>query len=184
MIQYWLPDAPLWMMSLVLMSLMTATNLFSVSSFGEFEYWFAGIKVAAIVVFLVLGALFVLGLWPGQGMDFGNLTAHGGFFPHGVGRDLLRHRGRRSSRWSAPRSPPSPRPSRTIPARAIARATNSVIARIAVFFVGSIFLLAVILPWNSQSSAASPYVAAFQLMGIPGADQIMNAVVLTAVLSA
>ena len=84
-IQYWLPDVPLWVASLILMTLMTATNLFSVSSFGEFEFWFAGIKVAAIVVFLVLGALFVLGLWPNKAMDFSNLTAHGGFFPHGVG---------------------------------------------------------------------------------------------------
>ncbi len=69
------------------------------------------------------------------------------------------------------------------PGKAIARATNSVILRIAVFFVGSIFLLAVILPWNSAELAASPYVSAFRLMGIPYADHIMNAVVLTAVLS-
>ena len=67
------------------MVLMTATNLFSVSSFGEFEFWFAGIKVAAIIVFLVLGSLFVLGLWPGKSLDFSNLTAHGGFFPNGIG---------------------------------------------------------------------------------------------------
>ena len=67
------------------MVLMTATNLFSVSSFGEFEFWFAGIKVAAIIVFLVLGALFVLGIWPSKSLDFSNLTAHGGFFPNGVG---------------------------------------------------------------------------------------------------
>ena len=69
------------------------------------------------------------------------------------------------------------------PERAIAKATNSVIVRIAIFFVGSIFLLAVILPWNSAELGASPYVAAFQAMGIPYADHIMNAVVLTAVLS-
>ena len=54
-------------------------------SLGEFEYWFAGIKVAAIFVFLVLGSLFVLGLWPGRSLDFSNLTAHGGFFPNGAG---------------------------------------------------------------------------------------------------
>src|SRR3954447_17785630 len=82
-LNYWF-DAPLWVLSLILMILMTATNLFSVSSFGEFEFWFAGIKVAAICVFLALGALFVLGLWPGKGLDFSNLTAHGGFFPHGA----------------------------------------------------------------------------------------------------
>ena len=69
------------------------------------------------------------------------------------------------------------------PARAIAKATNSVIVRIAIFFVGSIFLLAVILPWNSDALETSPYVSAFQTMGIPYADHIMNAVVLTAVLS-
>src|ERR671932_6045 len=84
-VQYWIPGIPLWLVSLVLMSAMTATNLFSVSSFGEFEFWFAGIKVAAIVVFLGVGTLFVLGAWPGGSLDFGNLTDHGGFFPLGVG---------------------------------------------------------------------------------------------------
>jgi GABA permease len=67
------------------MVLMTATNLYSVRSYGEFEYWFAGVKVATIVIFIVLGTLFVFGLWPGKDMDFSNLTAHGGFFPNGVG---------------------------------------------------------------------------------------------------
>src|SRR3954463_2596174 len=78
-IQYWF-DSPLWLLSLGLMLLMTATNLFSVSSFGEFEFWFAGIKVAAICVFLVLGTLFVLGAWPNRSLDFSNLVAYGGFF--------------------------------------------------------------------------------------------------------
>src|SRR4029079_10850689 len=80
---YWF-DAPLWLLSLILMILMTATNLFSVSSFGEFEFWFAGIKVAAIVVFLALGSLYVLGIWPNKSMDFSNLTAYGGFTPNGI----------------------------------------------------------------------------------------------------
>ena len=73
---YWF-EAPLWLMSLGLMLLMTATNLFSVSSFGEFEYWFAGIKVAAICAFIALGGLFVLGFWPGRDLDLRNLTAQG-----------------------------------------------------------------------------------------------------------
>src|SRR5689334_18784967 len=83
-LQRWV-GLPLWVLALVLMILMTATNLFSVRSYGEFEYWFAGIKVFAICAFLVLGACFVLGLWPGRSADFSNLTAHGGFFPNGVG---------------------------------------------------------------------------------------------------
>src|SRR4051794_12623284 len=180
-LQYWV-DAPLWLMSLLLMTLMTVTNLFSVSSFGEFEFWFAGIKIAAIIVFLALGTLFVVGAWPDQSLDFSNLTSHGGFFPLGVGAIfsaivvvIFSMVGAEVATIAAAESPD--------PGRAIARATNSVIMRIAVFFVGSIFLLAVILPWTSAELAASPYIAAFKLMGIPGADHIMNAVVLTAVLS-
>jgi GABA permease len=181
-LQYWLPSVPLWLMSLVLMTLMTATNLFSVGSFGEFEFWFAGIKVAAIVVFLVLGTLFVVGAWPHKSLDLSNLTAHGGFFPLGVGAIfsaivvvIFSMVGAEVATIAAAESPD--------PGKSIARATNSVILRIAVFFVGSIFLLTVILPWNDAGLAKSPYVAAFRVMGIPYADHIMNAVVLTAVLS-
>ncbi len=180
-LQYWI-DAPLWLISLILMTLMTLTNLFSVSSFGEFEFWFAGIKVAAIIVFLVLGTLFVVGLWPGRSMDFSNLTAHGGFLPNGVGAVfsaivvvIFSMVGAEVATIAAAESKD--------PGRSIAKATNSVILRIAIFFVGSIFLLATILPWNSAELEASPYVAAFRQMGIPYADHIMNAVVLTAVLS-
>src|SRR4051794_21008460 len=163
-IQYWIPGVPLWLVSLILLTAMTLTNLFSVSSFGEFEFWFAGIKVAAIVVFLLIGTAYVFGLWPNKSMDFSNLTAHGGFLPFGIGgvnaavaTGSLSMTGAEVATIAAAESPD--------PGRAIARATNSVIMRIAVFFVGSIFLLAVILPWNSAELAASPYVAAFKLMG-------------------
>src|SRR4051794_23792124 len=178
---YWV-SAPLWLLSLGLMILMTATNLFSVRSYGEFEYWFAGIKVAAICVFLVLGTLFVVGLWPNRGFDLSNLTAHGGLFPHGLGAIfsgivvvIFSMVGAEIATIAAAESPD--------PERAIARATNSVVARIALFYVGSVFLLAAIVPWNSSELAASPYVSAFTAMGLPYADHIMNAVVLTAVLS-
>ena len=178
---YWI-DAPLWLLSLGLMVLMTATNLFSVSSFGEFEFWFAGIKVFAIIAFLVLGTFFAIGLWPSKGWDFSNLTANGGFFPLGVGAIfssivvvIFSMVGPEIATIAAAES--------DNPAKAVVKATNSVVARIAVFFVGSVFLLAVILPWNSTELAASPYVSAFEVMGIPYAADIMNAVVLTAVLS-
>ncbi|HEY4991902.1 MAG TPA: amino acid permease [Nakamurella sp.] len=178
---YWI-DAPLWLLSLGLMVLMTATNLFSVGSFGEFEFWFAGIKVFAIIAFLGLGTLFAVGLWPHKSMDFSNLTAHGGFFPLGVGAIfssivvvIFSMVGAEIATIAAAES--------KNPAKAVVRATNSVVARIGVFFVGSVFLLAVILPWNSTQLSASPYVSAFDAMGIPYAATIMNAVVLTAVLS-
>ena len=180
-INFWLPGVPTWVLSLLLMLLMTGTNLISVSSFGEFEFWFAGIKVAAIIVFLACGALFVFGIWPNADLDFSNLTAHGGFFPNGglavtagVVTVIFSMVGAEIATIAAAES--------DNPERAVSKAANSVITRIAIFFVGSIFLLAVILPWNSATLEASPYVAAFQEMGIPYADHVMNAVVLTAVL--
>ncbi|MFF2108626.1 amino acid permease [Rhodococcus koreensis] len=181
-VQYWLPGVPLWLCALVLLIAMTATNLFSVSSFGEFEFWFAGIKVAAIIVFLALGSAFVFGLWPGKSMDFSNLTSHGGLMPYGAAAItagivtvIFSMTGAEVATIAAAESQD--------PERAVAKAANSVIIRIAIFFVTSVFLLATILPWNDESVSVSPFVAAFTEMGIPYADHIMNAVVLTAVLS-
>jgi GABA permease len=180
-VQYWI-DVPLWLCALIFMILMTATNLFSVSSYGEFEFWFAGIKVTAILVFIGLGSLFVLGLWPDKSMDFSNLWSHGGFMPMGFGAItvgivtvIFSMVGPEIATIAAAES--------ADPERAVAKAANSVIVRILVFFVCSVFLLATIVPWNDQSVPGSPFVAAFTKMGIPYADDIMNAVVLTAVLS-
>jgi GABA permease len=180
-IQYWV-DVPIWTSALVLMVLMTATNLFSVASFGRFEYWFAGIKVAAIIFFIVCGSFFVFGIWPDKHLDFSNLWSHGGFLPHGtaaltagVVTVIFSMVGAEVATIAAAES--------ENPERAVAKAANSVITRICLFFVGSVFLLAVILPWNSAALSGSPFVAAFTEMGIPYADDLMNAVVLTAVLS-
>jgi len=133
-------------------------------------------------VFLAIGAAYVLGWWPGKSMDFSNLTAHGGFLPNGgwaitaaIVTVIFSMTGAEVATIAAAESHD--------PERAVARAANSVIMRIALFYVGSMFLLTTIVPWNDQTIAASPYVAAFTKMGIPYADHIMNAVVLTAVLS-
>ena len=180
-IQYWI-DVPLWLSALVFMVLMTATNLFSVSSYGEFEFWFAGIKVAAILAFIAIGACFVFGLWPGKSMDFSNLTAHGGFMPMGAGAItvgivtvIFSMVGAEIATIAAAES--------SDPERAVAKAANSVILRIAAL------LRRLGVPAGDDPAverrglAASPFVAAFTEMGIPYADHIMNAVVLTAVLS-
>src|SRR6201992_1281089 len=180
-LSYWI-NAPLWLLSGVLMVAMTATNLFSVAAFGEFEFWFAGVKVAAIVAFLTLGSLFVFGFWPRHGLDFSNLTAHGGFFPNGVGTVfgaisvvIAAMVGAEVATIAAAET--------ANPERAVARATKSVVVRIVIFYLGSVFLLAVIVPWNAERPGVSPYVAALREMGIPAAGHIMNAVVLTAALS-
>ena len=180
-LSYWI-NAPLWLLSLILMVAMTATNLFSVAAFGEFEFWFAGIKVAAIVIFLALSSLFVLGAWPRHGMDFSNLTAHGGFFPHGVGAVFGAVSVVISAMVGAEVATIAAAETAN-PERAVARATKSVVVRIVTFYLASVFLLAVIVPWNAQKPGTSPYVAALREMGIPAAGHLMNAVVLTAVLS-
>jgi GABA permease len=180
-ITYWF-HAPLWLLSLLLMIAMTATNLFSVASYGEFEFWFAGIKVATIVVFLAIGTLFALGAWPHRHRDLSNLTAHGGFFPNGVGAMfaavvvvIFSMVGAEVATIAAAET--------ANPEKAVRRATNTVVTRITVFFVGSVLLLVIIVPWNSVPPGASPYVAALRQIGLPGAASFMNAVVLTAVLS-
>ncbi|MDO0889177.1 amino acid permease [Acinetobacter pittii] len=84
LLAYWLPDIPQWIVSLVLLVLLTATNLFSVKSFGEFEFWFSSIKVAAIGVFIFLCSLYLFGFWPNhQASGLGELLNHGGFMPNG-----------------------------------------------------------------------------------------------------
>ncbi|MFC6065694.1 amino acid permease [Streptomyces ochraceiscleroticus] len=179
----WLPGIPLWVISLCLMVILTAVNMFSVKSFGEFEYWFSSIKVAAITVFLVVGLVFVLGMWPGaHEADVSNLTAHQGFAPHGIGPVLAAvipavgfFTGAEIAALAASES--------SEPRRNVAKATNSVVLRVLLFYVGSIFLVIAIVPWNKPEVADGPYVAALQQIGIPAAGTLMRILVLVAVLS-
>jgi GABA permease len=182
LLQFWLPDVPSWILSLSLIAILTLTNLVSVRSFGEFEFWFASIKVAAIVVFLFLGSLFVLGLWPEASFSFANLTAHGGFAPHGIA-PVLSGAVAATGFYFGAEIVTIAAAETAEPKRAVAQATNSVITRVLVFYIGSVFLVVSIIPWNS-SGIATPYVSALEALGIPAAAQIMNVVVLTAVLSA
>jgi GABA permease len=181
----YISGVPPWLISLVLILLLTATNLYSVGSYGEFEFWFAGIKVAAIIIFITLAILFVIGVLPGGGMGLKNLYAHGGFFPNGglvmfsgVATVIFAFVGAEIVTIAAAES--------NEPERGIARATNQVIYRILLFYVVSVFFLAAVVPWNTQFTGEvlkSPFTIAFQRMGIPFAPTLMNFVVLTAVLS-
>jgi GABA permease len=138
--------------------------------------------VAAIILFLGLGTMDVPGVWPGRTMDFSNLVSNGWFFPNGVGAIFSSVVVVIFSMVDAEIGTIAAAESKD-PARAIRKATNSVILRVALFFGGSLFLLAVILPWDSTELGASPFVSAFDRMGMPFAGDVMNAVVLTAVLS-
>ncbi|MEU4151091.1 MULTISPECIES: amino acid permease [unclassified Streptomyces] len=182
----WIPAVPQWAWALIVMAVLTATNLVSVGSYGEFEFWFAGIKVVAIGAFIVIGALAVFGVLPGVHSDkagLSNLTAHGGFLPHGPGAILtgvllvvFSFMGSEIATLAAGESED--------PQRAVTKSTNSIIWRIGVFYLGSILVVVSLLPWNDPSIAKDgSYVAALGSLGIPHADQIMQFIVLTSVLS-
>jgi GABA permease len=182
LIRYWLPNEPTWLISLALLLSLTVTNLVSVRSFGEFEFWFASIKVAAIVVFLALAGAYVLGLWPGVAPSVANLTAHGGFAPNGI-LPILTGAVAATGFYFGAELVTIAAAETAEPAKAVATATNSVITRTLFFYVGSILLVVCLVPWNS-ADIATPYVSALKAIGIPAAAQIMNVVILTAVLSA
>ncbi|MER6312107.1 amino acid permease [Streptomyces sp. NPDC001657] len=181
-IQLWLPDAPLWAISLVLMALLTATNMVSARSYGEFEYWFSSVKVLAIVVFLFLGALYVLGLWPHAHGGLELLTSHGGFAPKGLGAVLTAvvpcigfFTGAEIVTIAAAES--------VEPERAVADAIRSIVLRVVAFYVLSVFLVVAVVPWTSKAIEVSPYAAVLDRLAVPAAGTVMNAVVLVAVLS-
>jgi GABA permease len=180
-LKVWWPGLPVWVSSLVLMLLLTGTNLASVKAYGEFEFWFASIKVAAIVAFIALCVAFVTGAI-GSDPGLHHLTAEQGFAPKGVTAVLtgvvvvvFAFVGAEIATIAAAESKD--------PERAVTKATNSVVARVLVFYVLSIFLIVAILPWNSTQIGKSPFVAVLDRIGISAAPDIMNAIVLTAVLS-
>jgi amino acid transporter, AAT family len=156
-------------------------NTRSVGNFGAFEYWFAMIKVATIVIFLILGAALLLGVGF-KPLGFANYTAHGGFLPmgwKGVGLGIA------MAIWSyigtetvAITSGEAKDPATTVP-----RALRSMVGRIAIFYVGGMAVLVGVMPWTEVGLTESPFVRVFRSVGIPAAAGIMNFVVLTAALS-
>ncbi len=183
LIAYWFPDITLWVWTLVLTVVFMFINLLSVRSWGETEFWFASIKVAAIVVFLIAGGAYILSFWPGGGGGFANLTAQGGFAPNGIVPILTGAVAATAFYFGAEIVTVAAAESAE-PARAVARAAQSVISRVLLFYVGSIFIVVCIVPWNDTEKMAQPYVSVFTELGLPAAANVMNAVILTALLSA
>ena len=182
-IQYWFPALPSWSISLALTFLLTLTNLYSVKSFGEFEYWFSLIKVVSIALFLILGGAIIFGLIPGvHSPGTTNLLHRGGFMPNGISSIFMgiavvmfSFMGSEIVAIAAGET--------SHPEKAITVATNSVIYRIIIFYLGSILVLVTILPWDSHTLLKNPFVSVLNVLNIPAAGQIMNFIVLTAVLS-
>ncbi|MGO9804309.1 MAG: amino acid permease [Steroidobacteraceae bacterium] len=179
----WWPGVAPWEFTLALMTTFTIVNLLSVRSYGEAEFWFASIKVAAIVVFLGAGILFALGVWPGAQAGLPHLTAHGGFMPRGIVPVLTGAVAATGFYFGAEIVTIAAAESAE-PERAVAETTQSVIWRVLVFYVGSIFLVVALVPWNDSLRMSQPYVSVMEVLRIPAATTVMSLVILTAVLSA
>ncbi|MEA4925490.1 MAG: amino acid permease [Syntrophomonadaceae bacterium] len=178
-----LPGIPVWIAAIVLLLMFYGVNMVSVKNFGEFEYWFALIKVVTIIIFLICGAVAIIGLFPGfDSPGIANLTGRGGFFPMGLSAVatgfmivIFPFIGIEMVAIAAAETPN--------PKEAVHKALNTVIWRLALFYVGSITVIACLIPWDSTDILKSPFVVVFENLGIPYAGTLMTLVVLTAVLS-
>jgi L-asparagine transporter-like permease len=175
-------DLPVWQIGLVLMVVMTAVNLLSARSYGEFEFWFSSIKVAAIVAFILVAAAHAFGLTSPQGSTFANLTAHGGFAPMGwmpvlatVTTVFFSLVGPEITTVAAAES--------TDPEKAVVRMATSISWRILLFYVVSLFLILCVVAWPQIKSGESPFTLALSTMGFGWSSAAMSFVILTAVLS-
>lgn len=177
-------DVPQWLIALIALGIVLAMNLVSVALFGEFEFWAALVKVVALVTFLVAGTIFLAGRYSvdGHPTGFSVITDNGGLFPVGVLPLVLVTSGVVFA-YAAVELVGIAAGETEEPEKVMPRAINSVIARIALFYVGSLFLLALLLPYTAYSAGESPFVTFFGKIGIEGAGTVMNLVVLTAAFS-
>ena len=177
----WVP-LPIWVIGTGLIAIMTGVNLMSARSFGEFEFWFASIKVSAIIVFTVLALGYAVGWLSPAGPTWGTLLSHGGFMPRGGMAVLAGVTTVFFSLTGAEITTVAAAESRD-PARALTRMTTSVITRIVFFYVGAIFLIVSVVPWDRVVPGQSPFTLALQTMNYSWAGLAMSVIILTAVLS-
>jgi L-asparagine permease len=175
---------PQWLIALVALAVVLGMNLISVKVFGELEFWAALIKVVALVTFLVAGTIFLAGRYriQGQSTGFSVIANNGGLFPLGVFPLVIVTSGVVFA-YAAVELVGTAAGETAYPERIMPRAINSVIARIALFYVGSLFLLGLLLPYTAYKASESPFVTFFSKIGVGGAGSIMNIVVLTAAFS-
>lgn len=183
-INFWWPDVPHWLSALVCLIIITLLNLIEVKMYGELEFWFAIIKVVAIIGMIVLGIMMIftgIGVG-GTPLGFENLWAHGGFMPNGMWGLLLSlvivmfsFGGIELIGITAGEA--------DNPKKSIPQAVNQVMWRILIFYIGALTVMMIIYPWNKIGLDGSPFVQIFSNMGIPAAATILNVVVLSAALS-
>ena len=183
--QYWFPNAPQWFWVALVSSGIVAINAAQVGNFGEFEYWFALIKVLAIIAFIVVGLALIFGLAGRPALGFHNLTVQGGFFPHGYLGMWLALTIAISSYMGVEVIAVTAGEARE-PEKAIPRAMRTIVFRLILFYVFAVGVMVTMSPWNQSSDgtiSGSPFVRAFASVGVPYAALLMNVVVITAALS-
>ena len=184
--QWWFPGTAKWMWVLGFAAALLYINARSVGNFGSFEYWFAMIKVVAIVLFIGFGLALLIGAGPRPAIGFSNLTSNGGFLATGwrgvwmaMVFVIFSYMGTEVVAVAAGEAKD--------PATAVPRAMRTMVGRLILFYLGAIFILICIVPWNriqpGSDVTASPFVKVFQLTGIPAAAHIVNFVVITAAAS-
>ncbi len=184
-VQFWFPHAPQWVPGLCTLAVLYVTNTLAVRVYGELEYWFALLKVLTIVALIVSGLvviIFKVGAL-GPTASFTNLWSHGGFLPYGLLGVLLTlqivmfaYNGVELVGVTAGEA--------ANPETVLPRATNSIIFRILIFYIGALLIIMSLVAWDSLDPQMSPFVMMFDRMGIPGAATIINIVVITAAASA
>lgn len=178
-----LPGIPQWASALFYMVVLTGVNLVGVRRFGEVEFWFAAIKIVAILGFLVIGVAMIAGWMPTfETTGFANLTAHGGFAPTGIAGIaagllivVFAFGGTEIIAIAAAET--------ADPRRNVGRAVRTLVWRILVFYIGSVLVMVTILPWTSEDLATGPFVAVLQAGAVPGAAAVMTVIVVVALLS-
>ncbi|MGP5497637.1 amino acid permease [Corynebacterium flavescens] len=184
-LQYWWADIPLWLPGIFVIALLLALNLVAVRLFGEIEFWFAIIKIVAIVGLICVGLYMVFTRFEtpdGHIAGFNNLINDGGFFPNGLTGFLAGFQiaifafvGIELAGTAAAETKD---PEKTLP-----RAINSIPVRIVIFYVLSLIVIMLVTPWDAINPAVSPFVQLFAFAGIPAAAGVINFVVITSAAS-
>ncbi|MGE8202992.1 amino acid permease [Heyndrickxia sp. NPDC080065] len=182
--QLWFPHIPKWIWALAALVIMAIVNLITVKAFGELEFWFALIKIIAIIAMIATGLLIILFGIGNGGIATGisNLWKQGGFAPNGFKGILLSMQMVMFAYLGIEMLGVTAGEAKN-PEKTISRAVNTVFWRILIFYVGALFVIMSIYPWNEIGTAGSPFVMTFEKIGIRQAAGIINFVVLTAALS-
>ncbi|MEK5255115.1 amino acid permease [Paenibacillus sp. FSL F4-0125] len=184
-LQYWLPDVPLWLLSLASGALIIGINMMSVGGYGETEFWLAGIKIAMIIIFIILGSSLIFGLLPMSEATpyLQNFTDYGGFLPRGwapIFSALLvvmfSYGGSELIGLTLTETQDAE--------KVLPKVVKSFILRVILFYTLPILVICGLIPWNQLNEHTSPFVQVLAATGLKGADHVMNFILITAVLSA